>query len=136
MAQGSFRHACSDVAFCSDCGAEQRTSVLEMLRIAGRKPLEIGDAPGLIVARTVAMIINEAADAVLQVVCDERAADTAMKLGVNYPRGPFEWLALLGAPLICTILENLDRLYRGERYRISLLLRSRAWAQAKELQND
>ena len=37
-----------------------------------------------------AMLINEAADAVQQGVCSEADADTAMKLGVNYPAGPFE----------------------------------------------
>ena len=53
----------------------------------------VGDAPGLVVARTVAMLVNEACDAVLQGVCTPEGADLAMKLGVNYPPGPFEFLA-------------------------------------------
>ena len=65
----------------------------EWLRIAGWQPQPVGDAPGLVVARTVAMLINEGADAVQQGVCTPEGADLAMKLGVNHPAGPFEFLA-------------------------------------------
>ena len=61
-------------------------------------PQPIGDAPGLVVARTVAMLINEGADAVQQGVCTPEGADLAMKLGVNHPAGPFEFLARWDAP--------------------------------------
>jgi 3-hydroxybutyryl-CoA dehydrogenase len=87
----------------------------------------IGDAPGLVVARTIAMLINEAADAVCQGVCDEGGADAAMKLGVNYPQGPFEWLRGWGAAPVIALLDALDAQYRGERYRVSPGLRRRAW---------
>ncbi|MEI6424649.1 MAG: 3-hydroxyacyl-CoA dehydrogenase family protein, partial [Lentisphaerota bacterium] len=53
------------------------------------------------------------------------AADAAMKLGVNYPAGPFEWLALWGAGPVCQLLDALDAHYRGERNRVSPLLRQR-----------
>ena len=79
------------------------------------------------VARSVAMLINEAADAVHQGVCNEAAADAAMKLGVNYPAGPFEWLSSWGAVPVCQLLDALDAFYRGERYRASPLLRQRTW---------
>jgi 3-hydroxybutyryl-CoA dehydrogenase len=69
--------------------------------------------------RIVAMLINEAADAVLQGVCNPADADAAMKLGVNYPAGPFEWLAFWGAPTVVALLDRLDQHYRGERYRVS-----------------
>jgi 3-hydroxybutyryl-CoA dehydrogenase len=50
-----------------------------------------------------------------------------MKLGVNYPAGPFEWLARVGAPAVVGLLDNLDAHYRGERYRVSPWLRQRVW---------
>ena len=56
----------------------------------------------------------------------EAAADTAMKLGVNYPAGPFEWLARWDAGAIVALLDALDATYRGERYRVSPGLRRRA----------
>ena len=96
------------------------------LAALGFSPLPLPDAPGLVVARTVAMLINEAADAVQQGVCSADGADAAMKLGVNYPRGPFEWLAEWSAREVVAMLDALDHHYRGERYRASPYLRQRA----------
>jgi len=99
----------------------------QWLSLLGFAPQRIEDVPGLVVARTVAMLINEAADAVQQGVCSEQGADLAMKLGVNYPAGPFEWLAAWNAPAVIDLLDRLDACYRGERYRVSPWLRRRAW---------
>ena len=93
------------------------------LAALGFAPLPLADAPGLVVARSVAMLINEAADAVQQGVCSADGADAAMKLGVNYPAGPFEWLARWGAAEVIALLDRLDAHYRGERYRVSPWLR-------------
>ena len=46
-----------------------------------------------------------------------------MKLGLNYPAGPFEWLARWSVPGVVGVLQALDREYRGERYRVSPWLR-------------
>jgi len=96
------------------------------LAALGFAPQRLADAPGLVVVRTVAMLINEAADAVLQGVCSVQGADTAMKLGVNYPAGPFEWLADWDRSAVIRVLEALDAEYRGERYRVSPWLRRSA----------
>ena len=98
------------------------------LRIAGWQPVPVGDAPGLVVARTIAMLVNEACDAVQQGVCTVEGADLAMKLGLNYPAGPFEWLAAWDANAVVALLDRLDAHFRGERYRVSPDLRQRAWA--------
>jgi 3-hydroxybutyryl-CoA dehydrogenase len=99
----------------------------QWLQAMGFNPQRVADTPGLVVARSIAMLINEAADAVHQGVCNEAAADAAMKLGVNYPAGPFEWLALWGAVPVCQLLDALDAFYRGERYRASPMLRQQTW---------
>ena len=116
------------VACSSRASAEWRARGVGWLSALGFVPRIIGDAPGLLVARTVAMLINEAADAVQQCVCTESGADDAMKLGVNYPMGPFEWLSRWGLPPVVCLLDRLDAYYRGERYRVSPLLRQRAWS--------
>jgi 3-hydroxybutyryl-CoA dehydrogenase len=100
------------------------------LAALGFAPLAVADTPGLVVARTVAMLINEAADAVQQGVCLPDAADAAMKLGVNYPAGPFEWLADWSEAGVMGVLQALDGHYRGERYRVSPWLRREAAARA------
>jgi len=97
------------------------------LRALGFAPQRVADTPGLVVARSIAMLVNEAADAVHQGVCSADAANAAMKLGVNYPAGPFEWLDLWGAAPVCALLDALDAHYRGERYRVSPALRQRVW---------
>lgn len=103
----------------------------QWLAAAGTVPQRVADAPGLVVARTIAMLVNEAADAVQQGVCTEAAADEAMRLGVNYPAGPFEWLAAWGAAPVASLLDHLDHHYRGERYRVSPALRRRGWERAQ-----
>lgn len=99
----------------------------QWLQALGCIPQRVADTPGLVVARTIAMLVNEGSDAVHQGVCSAAAADAAMKLGVNYPAGPFEWLQLWGARSVCALLDALDRHYRGERYRVSPGLRQRLW---------
>ena len=106
-----------------------RKQAAAWLSVLGLSPLRVADAPGLVVARTVAMLINEAADAVQQGVCTPEGADAAMKLGVNYPAGPFEWLAQWQVAEVVALLDALDTHYRGERYRVSPWLRRRAEAQ-------
>ena len=100
-----------------------QTQAPSWLAHLGYHPLRIKDMPGLIVARTIAMLINEAADTVNQGVCTKEASNQAMRLGVNYPAGPFEWLETLSSASVLKILDSLDHHYKGERYRASPLLR-------------
>ncbi len=114
----------------ADCASTHWcTQAPAWLAALGFSPLPVADAPGLVVARTVAMLINEGADAVLQGVCVPEGADAAMKLGVNYPAGPFEWLANWSAAEVTTLIDALDQNYRGERYRVSPWLRQKSWSE-------
>ncbi|HEY1818540.1 MAG TPA: 3-hydroxyacyl-CoA dehydrogenase [Trebonia sp.] len=89
----------------------------------------IEDTPGLIVARTVAMLANLAADALACRVASEPDIDTAMRLGVNYPLGPLAWARRWGIAAVLRILDGLDDWYRDGHYRASPLLRRAALAQ-------
>ena len=106
---------------------EFATQAASVLRALGWLPQRLADVPGLVVARTIAMLVNEASDAVEQGVCDAAGADAAMTLGVNYPAGPFAWLAQWGEAAVVPLLDALDAFYRGERYRISPRLRRASW---------
>ena len=114
------------LAFADGASTAWRAQAPAWLALLGVEPRTVADTPGLVVARTLAMLVNEAADAVHQGVCSPEGADAAMKLGVNYPAGPFEWLAGWSARGVLGILAALDDTYRGERYRASpwLLRRS------------
>ena len=115
-------------ALAGSAGDAWQARAPSWLAALGFTPVRLADAPGLVVARTLAMLINEAADAVLQGVCSTEGADAAMTLGVNYPRGPFQWLARWSPAGVVALLDALDAHYRGERYRASPWLRRQAWA--------
>jgi len=78
------------------------------------------DELGFIAPRILSMIINEAYFAKEQNVSTETEIDTAMKLGTNYPKGPFEWKAEIGISNILLLLENLSK--SDSRYNPSQLL--------------
>ncbi|SUD69758.1 3-hydroxyacyl-CoA dehydrogenase [Pseudomonas putida] len=83
----------------------------------------VEDSPGLVVLRTVAMLANEAADALLQSVASAEDIDKAMRFGVNYPQGPLAWADRLGTGYIYRVLKGLQDNYQEDRYRPSALLR-------------
>jgi 3-hydroxybutyryl-CoA dehydrogenase len=66
------------------------------------------DQPGFIAPRVIAMIINEAYFAKTEGVSSEEEIDIAMKLGTNYPKGPFEWKKEIGVEQILALLLKLS----------------------------
>ena len=97
-----------------------------LLQAGGFAVSEIGDVPGMIVLRTVAMLANEAADAVNQGVCSASDCDLAMRKGVNFPIGPLQWAEAIGIGFVVASLDNLREAYGEQRYRVSPLLRKLA----------
>ncbi|GGV69200.1 3-hydroxyacyl-CoA dehydrogenase [Streptomyces griseoloalbus] len=102
-----------------------------LFQALGKKVSVIGDVPGMIVARTVARIIDLAHDAVAKGVATEEDIDTAMRLGVNYPLGPLEWSRRLGGTWACSLLDNLYECEPSGRYAPSLALYRHAYASNK-----
>lgn len=73
--------------------------------------------------RILAMLINEAVDAVFWQVASAEDIDLAMRFGTNYPKGLLAWCDEIGANKPLSILENLYQTYGEDRYRPSSLLR-------------
>ncbi|MES2261387.1 MAG: 3-hydroxyacyl-CoA dehydrogenase PaaH [Pseudomonadota bacterium] len=111
------------VARADQCGDAAFDAVVGLFQAAGFTVTKLDDVPGLAVMRTVAMLANEAADAVNQGVCSAQGADIAMQKGVNYPRGPLAWADAVGISRIVAVLNNLAAGYGEDRYRVSPLLR-------------
>ncbi|MCA1247231.1 3-hydroxyacyl-CoA dehydrogenase PaaH [Massilia sp. MS-15] len=111
------------LAKADQCSIEAYNAVVGMFQGAGFAVTRLDDVPGMAVMRTVAMLANEAADAVNQGVCSARAVDIAMQKGVNYPRGPLAWADSVGLEHIVAVLANLATIYGEDRYRVSPLLR-------------
>ncbi len=84
----------------------------------------VTDRVGMVTPRVIMMIINEACYTLQEGTAEIKDIDKAMKLGTNYPHGPFEWADMIG---IKEVYETLDALYRDtkdERYKICPLLKT------------
>ena len=65
----------------------------------------VADQAGLITARVICMIINEAYYTLEEGTASREDIDLAMKLGTNYPYGPFEWGELIGVKNVKRVVE-------------------------------
>ncbi|MFI1937550.1 3-hydroxyacyl-CoA dehydrogenase [Streptomyces purpureus] len=102
-----------------------------LFQALGKNVSVIGDVPGMIVARTVAMLVDLAADAVAKGVASEQDIDTAMRLGVNYPLGPVEWGRRLGHGWAHELLDELHARVPTGRYAPSLALYRQTYVEMK-----
>ena len=75
------------------------------------------DGPGLVAARVIARLANEALSALAEGVADAQTIDTAMRLGTNYPQGPLVWAEMLGLDAMLRFLEALHFETGDDRYR-------------------
>tara|TARA_B110000881_G_C18599431_1_gene533961 strand:- start:589 stop:1740 length:1152 start_codon:yes stop_codon:yes gene_type:complete len=76
-----------------------------------------------ITLRVLAMLINEASDALFLNIASKEDIDLAMTKGVNYPKGLLKWADEIGIKNILKILEDLYNTYCEDRYRPSPILR-------------
>jgi 3-hydroxybutyryl-CoA dehydrogenase len=87
----------------------------------------VADKVGMVTPRVICMIINEAYYTEEEGTATREDIDKAMKLGTNYPFGPFEWCERIGKENVCGLLRNVYEATRDSRYVIcpSLLAQSR-----------
>ncbi|SEG43106.1 3-hydroxyacyl-CoA dehydrogenase [Actinacidiphila yanglinensis] len=97
-----------------------------LFQAMGKEVSVIRDVPGMVVARTVAMLVDFALDAVAREVASPHDVDTAMRLGVNYPLGPLEWGERISLPYVRDLLDGLHAWYPTGRYAPGPELRRRA----------
>jgi len=82
----------------------------------GKEVVIVRDSPGFITSRINALIGNEAFYMLQEGIASAREIDTAVKLGLNHPMGPFEMVDLVGLDVRLSILEYLHRTL-GEKFR-------------------
>jgi len=115
---------CTRVALAApvQAGAAHLAKAVSLFRALGKKVSVLADLPGMAVTRTVAMLVNEAADAVLQGIASADDVDAAMQKGVNYPIGPMAWGRRIGLAHVATVMRHLSQACGEDRYRLSLWL--------------
>lgn len=101
---GFLKRSITEVA-CSDA---DKTNTRTILNALNKKPEFVPDIRGFISTRVICMIINEAYFALEENVSTKEEIDTAMKLGTNYPYGPFEWADKIGLKNIVSLLTELS----------------------------
>jgi 3-hydroxybutyryl-CoA dehydrogenase len=83
----------------------------------------VDDRVGLVSGRIIALVINEAYYAAQEGIASRDDIDKAMRLGTNYPWGPFEWAERIGLPYVYQLIESLYRDTHDERYKVCPLLK-------------
>jgi 3-hydroxybutyryl-CoA dehydrogenase len=86
----------------------------------------VEDAPGLVLGRIVAQLVNEAAFAIGEGVGTPDDVDSGLTLGLSHPRGPVAWSEATGLEHVLAVVDGLWAERREERYRAAPLLRRAA----------
>jgi 3-hydroxybutyryl-CoA dehydrogenase len=105
-------------------GDADRTAVEKIFSCFNKTVEWVPDIPGFITPRVISMIINEAYFTLDEQVSSKEEIDTAMKLGTNYPYGPFAWGETIGLKHVSALLSTLAK--TNARYTASSLLQKEA----------
>ena len=111
-----------------DSAASAISSAERLFATLGKHTIWVDDAPGLVLGRIVAQVINESAFALGEALGRAADIDAGMIHGLNYPRGILSWADQIGLDQVLTLLEALESERGEERYRPAPLLRRLAWS--------
>ena len=86
----------------------------------------VADRVGLVTPRVICQIINEACFTVQEGTATMQDVDLGMRLGTNYPRGPFTWANAIGVARVYAVLDAMWQDTHDERYKVCALLKRQA----------
>jgi 3-hydroxybutyryl-CoA dehydrogenase len=88
----------------------------------------------MITPRILFMIINEAFYTLQEGTASKEDIDIAMKLGTNYPFGPFEWCDKIGVEEVVSLLDRMYEDTHDERYKVCALMRTEMYSSSGSAQ--
>jgi len=97
--------------------------VMELSKAIGKTPIKVLEGPGFVVNRILVPGMNEACGILFEKLATAEDIDTAMKLGANWPMGPFALCDLVGADISLAVLNTLYNETGDPKYRPSTLLK-------------
>ena len=103
-----------------------RTKLAETCAALGTDYRVVADRVGLVTPRVICQIINEACFTVQEGTATMHDVDLGMKLGTNYPHGPFAWANAIGVERVYAVLEAMWHDTHDERYKVCPLLKRQA----------
>lgn len=104
-----------------DTSEETVQTLVTVATAMGKRVVTVNESPGFVTSRINALIGNEAFRMLQEGVASPEDIDTALKLGLNHPMGPFEMVDLVGLDVRLSILEYLHETL-GEAYRPARLM--------------
>jgi 3-hydroxybutyryl-CoA dehydrogenase len=110
-----------------DTSAETVETAMRLMRQNDKVAVKIKDVAGFAVNRMFLIFLNEAVRLVEEGVATPEDIDTACKLGLGHPMGPFELMDATTSKLCLQVSEILHDAY-GERFRPPALLQQRVKA--------
>jgi len=84
----------------------------------------VADVVGMVTPRVVCMIINEAYLTEQEGTASREDIDTSMRLGTNYPYGPFEWSERIGILHVYEVLKAIHDVTGDDRYEVAASLQT------------
>jgi 3-hydroxybutyryl-CoA dehydrogenase len=111
---------------------ESEKEVARVMEVLGTSYELVADRIGMVTPRVLCMIINEACYTLQEGTASKEDIDLGMKLGTNYPFGPFEWANKIGIANVYELLEAVYADTKDERYKICPLLKT-AYLKGEEL---
>jgi len=102
---------------------EVHDTIYKLAQRIGKTPVSVNEAPGFVVNRILAPLINEGIGVLADGVATRDEIDIAMKLGANHPMGPLELGDLIGLDVCLAVMEVLYTEFGDSKYRPNPLLR-------------
>jgi 3-hydroxybutyryl-CoA dehydrogenase len=113
---GLFENKTLELSYTDEADKEVLSLLVQKLSL---KAELIADTIGMVSPRILAMIINEAYFTVQEGTANAKDIDTAMRLGTNYPKGPFEWVSAIGIRNVAEVLLAVYAVTGEERYKLA-----------------
>ncbi|WP_201747977.1 3-hydroxyacyl-CoA dehydrogenase family protein [Chitinophaga vietnamensis] len=102
----------------------QRQTLDDLMYALGWEYELVADATGMVTPRVICMIINEAYLTAQEGTASRADIDISMKLGTNYPYGPFEWCERIGVKNVYEVLKAVHDATGDDRYEVAALLQT------------
>lgn len=106
-----------------ETSGETVAQIKEMAKIMGKTPVVARDSPGFVMNRLLIPMINEAAFCLREGIASKEDIDKIMKIGANFPMGPFELADLIGIDTCLSIMEELQNNFGDTKYAACPLLK-------------
>ena len=113
-----------EVVIGSATDEQTKSAIIDLVLKLNKKPIIVKNSPGYVVNRLLLPQINEAIYILEEGIATKEDIDSAVKLGLNHPMGPFELADFIGLDICLSILNELLKNFNNPKYRPSQLLKT------------